>query len=130
MPAGRPKKMVGNEEKYGVNRLKRLTSEYLELKKKSVPNLNEFCLLNDLDYDYLMELKREKPEITQVVKKILEWRKVKLEQGALSGQLNTTFTIFAMKQPSIGWTDKVKVENDVAISKVDELLKTIKEISE
>jgi hypothetical protein len=48
-----------------------------------------------------------------------------LEENALMGKSNSTFTIFNLKN-NYGWRDQVQVKNDNEISKLDELLKEIK----
>ena len=82
--------------------------------------------MNGLSYDWLMQIKqipRDRPEtraerkererITQYIKKIKDWREVKLEQGGLQGKFNPTVSVFALKQE--GWTDRIQTQNDTNI---------------
>ena len=48
-----------------------------------------------------------------------------LEENALIGKSNSTFTIFNLKN-NYGWRDQVEVKNDNELSKLDELLGAIK----
>lgn len=48
-----------------------------------------------------------------------------LEENALMGKGNATFTIFNLKN-NYGWRDQVEVKNDNELSKLDELLGAIK----
>ena len=51
-----------------------------------------------------------------------------LEENALMGKGNAVFTIFNLKN-NYGWRDQVEVKNEHEITKVDELLKEIKDAS-
>ena len=51
-----------------------------------------------------------------------------LEENALMGKGNAVFTIFNLKN-NYGWRDQVEVKNDNEISKLDELLGTVKDIA-
>lgn len=48
-----------------------------------------------------------------------------LEENALSGKANATFTIFNLKN-NYGWRDTLEYKNDSELSKLDELLGAIK----
>lgn len=51
-----------------------------------------------------------------------------LEENALTGKGNSTFTIFNLKN-NYGWKDQVEVKNEHEITKVDELLQEIKDVA-
>jgi hypothetical protein len=51
-----------------------------------------------------------------------------LEENALMGKGNAVFTIFNLKN-NYGWRDQVEVKNEHEITKVDELLKEIKDVA-
>ena len=96
--------------KYKPSFICRKIDEYIESRKHSVPILKECCLLNDWDYVYFMELCKKSPEIAESKRKILDWKEIRLEQGALTGQLDKTTAIFSLKQ--LGWRDRVEDETD------------------
>ncbi len=115
-------------EIYSAENICTLIDKYLENieSRDDVPNIKEFCLVNGLSYDWLMQIKqipRDRPEtraerkererITQYIKKIKDWREVKLEQGGLQGKFNPTVSVFALKQE--GWTDRIQTQNDTNI---------------
>lgn len=51
-----------------------------------------------------------------------------LEENALIGKGNATFTIFNLKN-NYGWRDQVEIKNEHEITKVDELLMEIKDVA-
>lgn len=114
-------------EKYNIDFMKKKIDEYIESRKKSIPILKECCLLNDWDYDYVMKLQREHEGLRQSIKKLLNWKEVKLEQGAMTGQLNTTMAVFSLKQ--LGWRDKHEQEdtsNAVALEAIRLIFEDVK----
>ena len=60
-----------------------------------------------------------------LVKEAKDRVQAQLEENALLGKGNATFTIFNLKN-NYGWRDQVEVKNDNEISKVDELLEAMK----
>ena len=89
-----------------------------------VPILKECCLIYGWKYDYVMELKaKEKNEaLTQAIKRLLDWKEVRLERGSLTGKINNTFGIFSLKQ--LGWTDRQIVEHSGVVDfKLPDLVK-------
>lgn len=60
-----------------------------------------------------------------LVKKAKQKVEQQLEENALMGKSNSTFTIFNLKN-NYGWRDTVEVKNDNELSKLDELLGAIK----
>lgn len=59
------------------------------------------------------------------IKNAKEKVQTQLEENALMGKANSTFTIFNLKN-NYGWRDTVEVKNEHEITKVDELLEAIK----
>ena len=59
------------------------------------------------------------------IKKAKQIVQAQLEENALMGKSNSTFTIFNLKN-NYGWRDTVEVKNEHEITKVDELLEAIK----
>lgn len=60
-----------------------------------------------------------------LIKKAKQKVERQLEENALMGKSNSTFTIFNLKN-NYGWRDQVEVKNDNELSKLDELLGAIK----
>ncbi len=60
-----------------------------------------------------------------LIKKAKQKVERQLEENALMGKSNSTFTIFNLKN-NYGWRDTVEVKNDNELSKLDELLGEIK----
>lgn len=64
-------------------------------------------------------------EFFDTIKKARAEVEQQLEENALMGKANSTFTIFNLKN-NYGWRDTVEVKNDNELSKLDELLGAIK----
>lgn len=60
-----------------------------------------------------------------LIKEAKDRVQAQLEENALMGKSNSTFTIFNLKN-NYGWRDTVEVKNDNELSKLDELLKEVK----
>lgn len=107
--AGRPKKKLADgTEKYDVEAMCGKIEEYIEANKEGIPILKECCFENNWNYDYVMELQRENPVLSQSTKRLLCKKEVNLEKGSLFGTLNSSQAIFSLKQ--LGWTDKRETE--------------------
>lgn len=87
--------------KYNIKRLIKIFTEYTE--SAQLPILKEVCLDNDLDYDYIIQLQRENPELARVTRRLLMKKEVQLEKALMTGANNTAF-IFQLKQ--LGWKDQ------------------------
>jgi hypothetical protein len=108
-PRGRPPKTDAQEELvYDIDRMIERVEAYLNDKKIYIPILKECCLLNNWNYDYVMQLKRESDLLSQSIKKLLNKKEVVLEQMLYSGANNTGY-IFSLKQ--LGWRDKIETFN-------------------
>lgn len=127
----RPKKKDSNgDEMYDIAAMCEKIDLYIRKNApKGLPILKECCLQNGWNYDYVMELQRNNPMLSQSVKKLLDWKEVQLEKGGLSGKFNPSVVIFSLKQPAHGWTDKAKDMEAMAmaVEKVSELLGKIEE---
>lgn len=123
MARGRPKK-----PKYEINSLIKVFDKYLNEKitQGQIPIIKECCLLNNLDYDYVLELRRTHAkdgnmELSRSIKKMLYWKEVICEKLLITGAGNTAGIIFILKQPAHGWTDRQQIDHSAS----DDLLKTI-----
>lgn len=115
---GRPK-----EKRYETPYMIKKIDEYIQNTKKGVPILKECCLMNNWNYDYFMELQREDAELREASRRLLDWKEVKLEKGALAGVLNSTAAIFSLKQ--LGWRDRPEVEHEETMGKLDDMIAAI-----
>ena len=78
-------------------------------------NMSRQSLINySKDEEFFDTIKKARAEVEQ-----------QLEENALMGKANSTFTIFNLKN-NYGWRDTVEVKNDNELSKLDELLGAIK----
>ncbi len=116
---GRPPAVRENgEQKYNVQAMaqaiRKYTNECLE-STAGFPILKECCLLNDWEYDYVMQLARAHPELSQSIKRLLAQKEICLEKLSACGMIDKTVAIFSLKQ--LGWRDKVDL--DIKESKGD-----------
>lgn len=95
MANGRPKK-----PKYTIKTMVRKIYEYTE--KTQLPILKECCFQNDWNYDYVMQLQRDNPVLSQSIRRLLTKKEIMLEKGLYAGANNTGF-VFGLKQ--LGWKD-------------------------
>lgn len=87
--------------KYNIKKLIKIFREYTE--SAQLPILKEVCFDNDLDYDYIIQLQRENPELGRVTRRLLMKKEIQLEKALMTGANNTAF-IFQLKQ--LGWKDQ------------------------
>lgn len=114
---GRPPK-----NKYAIAYMTARIGQYLDYYDGPVPILKECCLLNEWNYDYVMELQRKHEELSQSIKKLLDWKEVKLERGALNGSIDKTMAIFSLKQPAHGWTDqRERAQDKESVREIEDL---------
>ena len=92
---GRPPK-----DKYNLDYMVGKINEYVEANKNKYPILKECCLQNDWNYAYVRQLQMKHEILSNTIKKLLDYKEIQLEKGAISGALNTTMAIFTLKQPT------------------------------
>ena len=78
----------------------------------------------DLDRKSLLNYSKNE-KFFPTIKKAREKVEQQLEENALMGKANATFTIFNLKN-NYGWRDSVEVNNNSELSKLDELLGEIR----
>ena len=119
------KKLEDGTAKYNIKHMCLKIDEYIKKNKINVPILKECCLDNDWNYDYVMELQRGNPLLSQSTRKLLNQKEVNLEKFALTGKVDKTMAIFSLKQ--MGWKDKQDSDsNEETLKKLAELLGNIK----
>ena len=106
MPAGRP---VSIEPSKLIEKFKRFVRD------NDYPHINAFCLMfnnqEGIGRTRFYQLCDEIPELMNTKEKALIKQSLYLEMGGLTGSLNNTMSIFILKQPCHGYTDKQVVEN-------------------
>lgn len=78
----------------------------------------------DMDRRSLLNYSKDE-QFFPTIKKAKEKVEQQLEENALMGKANSTFTIFNLKN-NFSWRDTVEIKNDDELSKLDELLGEIK----
>lgn len=116
----RPKLYNSKEE------VQKIIDAYFSLCDKKQKPYTMSGLANALDMSRQSLINYSKDEeFFDTIKKARLQVEQQLEENALMGKANATFTIFNLKN-NYGWRDTVEVKNDNEISKLDELLKEIK----
>lgn len=92
---GRPKK-----EKYVIEKMVKQIKRYTD--ETVIPILKECCFENDWCYDYVMQLQRDNPVLSQSIRRLLTKKEIQLEKALYAGENNSAF-VFSLKQ--LGWKD-------------------------
>lgn len=92
---GRPKKPK-YKIPYMVKQIKKYTDE------TDLPILKECCFENDWNYDYVMQIQRDNPVLSQSIRRLLTKKEIILEKALYAGT-NNTGCVFGLKQ--LGWKD-------------------------
>ncbi len=74
----------------------------------AIPILSEFAYQNKIRRQTLYEYEEKNQAISDALEYFRAKKEAQLEKGGLSGDLNTTMSIFSLKQ--MGWTDKPAIE--------------------
>lgn len=101
MPAGRPKK-------HDENKIIEKMLDYIA--KTDEPMIQEFCLNNDINRQYLYDMASNNKDLNDTIKKLMEKQEMYLIKNAETGKINPTFAIFRLKQKPFCWTDKQELE--------------------
>ena len=93
------------------------------------PIIKEFCVKEGYSYDTIEDLKRKLPALAQTIKRALQKAESYIERNALHNKVNPVFSMFRLKQPCFGWTDKQEIAINKEPTKIslDELDKLEKE---
>lgn len=107
MPAGRPPKYKNAKQLQAA-----IDKYFEECEKKGLPyTVTGLAIACDLTRQSLVNY-NEKDEFFDTIKKAKAKVEEFLENGAINGSLNTTFTIFNLKN-NYGWKDTQNIEADV-----------------
>lgn len=120
METGRPKLYNSKEEMQEIidayfSLCDQLERPYTMSGLANALNMSRQSLINySKDEEFFDTIKKARAEVEQ-----------QLEENALMGKANSTFTIFNLKN-NYGWRDSVEINNQNELTKLDELLKEIK----
>lgn len=120
METGRPKLYNSKEE------MQKIIDAYFSLCDKLERPYTMSGLANALNMSRQSLINYSKDEeFFDTIKKARAVVEQQLEENALMGKANSTFTIFNLKN-NYGWRDSVEINNQNELTKLDELLKEIK----
>ena len=119
MPSGRLKI-------YNADELAKKLDEYID--NTDDPIIEEFCMINRMSRDTLHRHSQESVVLSDTIKRCHAKQIIRTQRLAESGDINTTFAIFKLKQKCYGWTDKQEVEQvnlnyDMSEDEANEILK-------
>jgi hypothetical protein len=119
MPSGRLK--IYNADELAIK-----LNDYID--NSSDPIIEEFCLINNMSRDTLHRHSQESVVLSDTIKKCHAKQAIRTQRLAESGDINTTFAIFKLKQKCYGWSDKQEIESinvnvDLSEDEADEILK-------
>ena len=109
-----------------VEDMQKIIDEYFMIcdEKEKPYTMSGLAYALDMDRKSLLNYSKDE-KFFPTIKKAREKVEQQLEENALMGKANATFTIFNLKN-NYGWRDQVEVKNDNELSKLDELLGAIK----
>lgn len=109
-----------------VEDMQKIIDEYFMIcdEKEKPYTMSGLAYALDMDRKSLLNYSKDE-QFFPTIKKAREKVEQQLEENALMGKANATFTIFNLKN-NYGWRDQVEVKNENELSKLDELLGAIK----
>lgn len=112
-----------------VEDMQKIIDEYFIMcdEKEKPYTMSGLAYALDMDRRSLLNYSKDE-QFFPTIKKARERVEQQLEENALMGKANSTFTIFNLKN-NYGWRDQVEVTNNNELSKLDELLEAIKDDS-
>lgn len=117
----RPKRLdVNGEVFYDIDTMCEKIEDYLQ--ECDIPVLKECCLINGWNYEYVQQLRNKEgnEKLYRAIRRILDYKEVELEKGALTGKLEKTMAIFSLKQ--LGWRDKTEEKEESKENAVADIL--------
>lgn len=109
-----------------VEDMQKIIDEYFIMcdEKEKPYTMSGLAYALDMDRRSLLNYSKDE-KFFPTIKKAREKVEQQLEENALIGKANSTFTIFNLKN-NFNWKDAVEVNNKNEISKLDQLLEEIK----
>ena len=127
----RPKVLLENgKEKYNIDDMCETIDKYVnkckdDKDKLLFPILKELCVDMYWNYDYVMQLERDHPKLSQSIKRLCDLKVARLEMNGVFDNYNARMTIFSLKQ--LGWRDNIEVNaNEKAIDVMKEFNESLK----
>jgi hypothetical protein len=80
----------------------------------SEPMIQEFCVLRKINKDTIYRLEKECKALSDSIKYLHAKQELRTIRLAESGDINTTFAIFKLKQKCYGWSDKQEVDQTIS----------------
>ena len=117
MPRGKRKEPPKEESKNKGGRPRIYSAEKiaddleLYINNTDDPYVEEFSLMQPFNPETLYRLAKENERLSNTIKRVHEKQKMRTIRKAESGEINTTFAIFKLKQKCYGWTDKTELEH-------------------
>jgi hypothetical protein len=102
------KQKSGRKRIYDAEVIAKQLDSYIE--NSEDPMIEEFCLINKMSKDTIYRLDKECDALAYAIKKCSIKQEIRTVRKAESGEINTTFAIFKLKQKRFGWTDKQEIE--------------------
>lgn len=109
-----------------VEDMQKIIDAYFEMcdEKQKPYTMSGLAYALDMDRRSLLNYSKDE-KFFPTIKKAKEKVEQQLEENALMGKANSTFTIFNLKN-NYGWRDSFEINNDNELSKLDELLGEIR----
>ncbi|WP_291632189.1 hypothetical protein [Clostridium sp.] len=117
-------KTKSDPNKYKTERLLSLLEEYTE--SNDIPILKEFCYINRLSYQYLVNLRNKQADagdnrLSLSISQLMMKKESQIERKGYRNEINTSMAVFSLKQ--LGWKDKQELE--LGINKINNLKITL-----
>jgi hypothetical protein len=109
-PGGRPKKYTPELIAKYAEALDRFSSQTPDFDTGANIFLTEFCTINGIYRQRLVEWAEESEEFADALKRAKTAQEVKISKAALVNKCNPTFAIFALKNVA-EWRDKHELEH-------------------
>ncbi len=78
------------------------------------PYIEEFLLTQPYSHDTFYRYAKEDKALSDTIKKLHAKQMMRTVRKAESGDINSTFAIFKLKQKCYGWTDKQEIDQNIA----------------
>jgi hypothetical protein len=115
METGRPRKYT----KELIEEIRVKLDEYID--NNDIPILAEFAYQNNIKRARLYELRNEDEDFSCTMEKIKAKKEAQLEKLGLMNVINSTVSIFSLKQ--LGWSDKqqIDVSGNVGVTIINDM---------
>lgn len=100
MPAGAPKQ-------FNIDDIIEKLNIYID--ETEEPFIQEFCLNYNISRVHFYELSKSSSELSNTIKKCLLKQELYIVKNASKNKINPAFSMFRLKQPCFGYTDKQEV---------------------